>query len=619
MADRRNRAPGIRKEFSPHRPVTQASLEDYFNSLLPGGAQTKREAQLGSEGRTPWIINGGSVTDEMIKALRQETGIREYPERGLRPSSGRQTDDQAASSATRTHDQTVAVHGTLRKPPTLPMTRVDPAYAARNVEHNFTEEDFKGFAEWKGYQRLRSSYSERNDTYKRHGDRTSSIGSLPQPYQSAPHPNLSNALRSTDGSGGDDDGDDEGDNVSDSRYESDYGDTYIDFPDGTSDHRSLFARYGGKYKYTDASASRYSDEHDASTNIALDESSIVNPFKRRGILLDLPIVLGNGTRTENQVNAIPDTGATLNVISCRCLKDTDPKAHAQLSARRSLGTRSLAMADGSLLSTLGEVKIPCSFPDDPANVMQIAFHICATLAENICVIVGKEFLETTKSLTIYAHRMTERPIGLHAIPWVMRLAPQDFNSRSQLRILVDSKPTLTCPDTGSEIDLFSASFAQSIGVQVRALLPSDPTRIQYANGRHERILGKAVVDVSIEKDRSRLRASGQCLPIDKDNSDFELLSSDGKSRTESEPALSRQRTFYLVQGLACNIILGQAFLYSIDAYNTYKYAFVESGAPNGTDTLNGIFVTGRTRRQNTSPTKPSKFLESRMYNMRNLT
>ena len=75
----------------------------------------------------------------------------------------------------------------------------------------------------------------------------------------------------------------------------------------------------------------------------------------------------------------------------------------------------------------------------------------------------------------------------------------------------------------------------------------------------------------------------------------------------SESSLSRRRTFYVVKNLACNIILGQAFLYSIDAYNTCKHAFVETEPLNGQDTLNGIF---KSRNHDEAVLKtPSRYLK----------
>jgi hypothetical protein len=64
-------------------------------------------------------------------------------------------------------------------------------------------------------------------------------------------------------------------------------------------------------------------------------------------------------------------------------------------------------------------------------------------------------------------QLTHRSEGIRLrrlVPRVMSLTTPTSPRRSQLRILINSIPCLALPDIGSEIDLFSASFATKLNV-----------------------------------------------------------------------------------------------------------------------------------------------------------
>jgi hypothetical protein len=314
-----------------------------------------------------------------------------------------------------------------------------------------------------------------------------------------------------------------------------------------------------------------------------------------------------------KIKAIPDTGATLNVISDLFLTYPGPEGLFERT-----GKTSLDMANGRTISTLGRLIVSCSFLDAPKKTMEVLFHVCSDLAENVHVVVGRRFLEQTETLTRFTYRMTERTNAFHEIPRVMSLARESSHPWSLLAIRVGSRSFLAYPDTGSEIDLFSAAFAVEKEFVVQKLSSKEPTSIQYANGRHEEILGKTIVDISIAKDKSKPNTEERY-------SDSDLFDSPGKPKhdssltrsTQSGSSLSCRRTFYVVKNLACNIILGQAFLYSIDAYNTCKHAFVEVEPLDCRDTLKGIFKFRK--HDNALPKAPSKLLYHSECHWKSLT
>jgi hypothetical protein len=512
----------------------------------------------------------------------------------------------------------------------------DPAYAARHSETHFVEENFEDYREFQRYLELRRQRESLSS-----GGRSDSTGRIDQPSRTGKHESVAlnssrhqrpqipgSVYESSDDS--DLDPDYGGGKMLRSRHEGRYNDptkhkhrAYADadgdpVEDDNSDTGFGIKRRLARHKVNDSEAGPDSRKPISLASRVgkiptMDQDQTINPFRRQGKLLDLPMFLGKDLNSMLKINVLPDTGATLNVVSRQYLEDTNPQALARISKDTKLRRSNLSLPDGSEMPILGQLTIPCYFLDAPKAIMQVDFQVCV-LANNIRVLVGKKFLETTKTLTVFAHRMIERcPLGSHAVPRVMSLTTPTSPRRSQLRILINSIPCLASPDTGSEIDLFSASFATELNVRVKALASGDPHEIQYVNGFREKVLGKVIVDVSIAKDTSQLPCTNSAIPIQvgKDARSGHL-SSRRASRHEFgqagsrdlEVTLSSQRTFYIVEGLVDSIILGQAFIYSIDAYNAFKYVLVENDASDCQDTLNGIFITNTVA---VIPKPPSKY------------
>jgi hypothetical protein len=321
-----------------------------------------------------------------------------------------------------------------------------------------------------------------------------------------------------------------------------------------------------------------------------------NPFVQRGMLQDLPILFG--TKAQKTFFAIPDTGATLNVVNYTFLKAMSSDDISDMVAARQGDTDSadLEMANGDVVSTMGQVTLSCAFLDTPSAIMDIAFHVCKSLAENVQVVFGKPFLDATSTLTAHSHRLIERSVG--RFPKVMRMCIGQSDVRLNMRILMNTTVTLAYPDTGSEIDLISRDFVGQIGLPVSELEICDPYRVQFATGGPQKLLGKILVKISIPEysrtkgDRS-LASSKLILDLEQpdSSSDEEQPISDLKLQAGgSHLKFSQERAFYVVGNLYCNITLGQAFLHAVDAFKAQKHAFLQSDSVKFRNTLNGIFV-----------------------------
>jgi hypothetical protein len=323
-----------------------------------------------------------------------------------------------------------------------------------------------------------------------------------------------------------------------------------------------------------------------------------NPFIQAGKLQDLPMLFG--TKTQKQCNAIPDTGATINVVSHHFLEDvfSDYIPIMFASTQEEANSNTFEIANGKTLSTTGQVTIPCAFPDTPGVVMEIVFYVCKSLADHVQVVFGKPFLDATRVLSAFSHRLVERPETFDRFPRVMRMCTGDSADGFKMRILMESTLVLAYPDTGSEIDLISKDFVGQIYASFLELESSDPQRIQFVNGESQRLLGKIIVKISIpkihkKKDRDASTASALLLEMDGSDADDDEDQLDDRSWPSNilpDRDLPQERAFYIVAQLQCNVILGQAFLNSVDAFKTQKHALSRSDSAQTQKTVNGIFV-----------------------------
>jgi hypothetical protein len=169
------------------------------------------------------------------------------------------------------------------------------------------------------------------------------------------------------------------------------------------------------------------------------------------------------------VLACADTGAEINIIS----NDLAQKLGFSIY-EGSADPRRLALANGKVVETLGYIETTCTFGVETSitNSMDCIFHVLPKVASSI--IMGIEFLQETKTLTQYRHRLIRVPrTALQALSVCSVGQPR--------RILVcemNRTDTFATPDSGSEIDLISPAFVsqRSLDIHPGGLL------IEFADG-----------------------------------------------------------------------------------------------------------------------------------------
>lgn len=247
--------------------------------------------------------------------------------------------------------------------------------------------------------------------------------------------------------------------------------------------------------------------------------------KERSIL---PINLNGKTH-----HALADTMASKNFMS---------EAHATsigaVVVRRAGKQDTFMNAIGKLFPSLGETTMEVSFPDDPAEKMWQTFSVVRNCAA--ALVMGDPFLRMTEALTKFRHRL-KRVARTAKQHW--RLCYIDAPHRL-LRCSLDGDAVLANADTGSDIDLVSLEYAHRRGWRLETFG-----------------LGEGYVELA---DGSIVKLAGYA----------DALLDVGGNRT-------RGNTFYVLDGLQCDVLLGDETLYRLDAFNQHESLFVQRHVADG--------------------------------------
>lgn len=253
--------------------------------------------------------------------------------------------------------------------------------------------------------------------------------------------------------------------------------------------------------------------------------------KERSIL---PINLNGKTH-----HALADTMASKNVIS---------EEHAVFISAvidRSPGKQhTFVNAVGKSFRSLGETTMEVSFPDDPSKKSWQTFAVVKNCAATL--VIGDPFLRMTETLTKFRYRLKK---VTRTIKQCWRLCYMDVSHR-QLSCSIDGDSVFANADTGSEIDLVSLEYANRRSWRLEKLGPDDGY-VELADGSIAKLAGyvDAWLDVG------------------------------GKSS---------QKTFYVLDRLRCDVLLGDETLHSLDAFNQHEGLFVDRDVINGYSEFHAI-------------------------------
>jgi hypothetical protein len=223
-----------------------------------------------------------------------------------------------------------------------------------------------------------------------------------------------------------------------------------------------------------------------------DEKGIVDvgqrrsPFLREGRLFDLPLLLG-----DQEILAVPDTGAQINAISVQTLK----RLRGQFQSQWGSLDDAVNVANSSSTDAICQVTIHCRLTQ-ASLVAQFysncVFHVFSELASGVMAIIGRAFLDAAQILTTRSYLLRERVDHLQYIPRCMSIGPLK-SSGLRLPVYLDSKLITAFPDTGSEIDLISRACALLHRFDIQQLQVTDKSVVQFADGRIDTLSGKVRV------------------------------------------------------------------------------------------------------------------------------
>jgi hypothetical protein len=184
------------------------------------------------------------------------------------------------------------------------------------------------------------------------------------------------------------------------------------------------------------------------------------------------------------VLACADTGADVNIISDEVAKALGYSEYDALPEKKEF-----ALANGKLVEAIGRIESICSFGIETESVvtMSCAFYVLLKAATPI--IMGLGFLEQTKTMTEHRERLVRVPAPAFQALSVCSVDRPKWLLTCEL----DSWKTLATPDSGSEIDLISPSFASERGLVV---YPGEE-KIQLADGSIAITSGWVRADIAV--------------------------------------------------------------------------------------------------------------------------
>lgn len=242
---------------------------------------------------------------------------------------------------------------------------------------------------------------------------------------------------------------------------------------------------------------------------------------------------------------IPDTGSLENAISAEEV--------CRRGFNMSRSSRQFSMADGSKAVSVGMVRLKCAFARGKHGKTWQAFNVFDNLT--VPVIIGKNFLDESKTLILHQNRLEIDSPPAKDFFRVMHLD----QPRQLMRCFVNGKLVHANPDTGSEVDLMSPIYARENGFIVEGVAKGE-NRVQFADGSTAKLLGKTLVDLDIYDGR--------------------YISSTGHK--------GHSRTFYLLDGLTSDILLGEEALFHMKVFTEHGDSFVNLNDCGLSNTINLI-------------------------------
>ena len=240
---------------------------------------------------------------------------------------------------------------------------------------------------------------------------------------------------------------------------------------------------------------------------------------------ELPMIIGG-----KEIKAQHDSGAERGNFM-----DSILASKLNLRLRTEKGDcKRFSMGNGKIVKALGRVRAVCAFAKEAQTKMKCWFYVFDELASPL--IMGSQFLEKTKTLSSYVHRL-EDCIPKPGIVPMVNLIGSTQHAKRRFTAHIDHRYTLINADTGSDLDLMSSRYVRAHG---------------YRLDRRRRC-------------RKRVRFA--------DNSMAETIGQVQATLTLEDGSIY-SKTFDVLPKLTSDVLLGQFTLEEIKAFQIHRRSFV---------------------------------------------
>ena len=216
--------------------------------------------------------------------------------------------------------------------------------------------------------------------------------------------------------------------------------------------------------------------------------------------------------------------------------DKDLSDNLKLQIRQCKSDRkTFTLGGGKVVRSVGRVKATCAFAKESQTKMKCWFYVIDKLAAPL--IMGSEFLEKTKTMSEFTHRLEDRLACATPMP-MLNMIGSTHASKRRFAASIDGRPTYINADSGSDLDLMSSSYVRSHGYEIDRRREFRK-RIQFADRAVAESIGQVRATLTLNNGSSYLKV------------------------------------FDVLPGLPTNVLLGECSLEEIDAFTVHESSFVE--------------------------------------------
>jgi hypothetical protein len=236
----------------------------------------------------------------------------------------------------------------------------------------------------------------------------------------------------------------------------------------------------------------------------------------------------------NVARALPDTEAGYNVVT-----ETYAKSMGATLDRSPHIQKTFTNAVGRKFQSCGIAELNIALPKDAGKVLRSKFAVLKKCAEPL--VLGNSFLRENEIFTKagYSHDLVKAVSSSVAASSKRMFRVMHMEQpRQKLTCALDRQHALANADTGSDIDLVSLQYARSRGWEIKRLHEHEESYVMLADEDEVQLAGYVEACLSVEGNEMMKR-------------------------------------FYVLQGLVCDIILGDPTLESLDVFKNFKDSFID--------------------------------------------